>query len=232
MRIPVTLTAVALALGIVAAANSQVYKPSGGGSSSVTSGTTASSGCVDTAVLESRANLITCDGAILAPAAGPVSIGNGGATTSQLSFTPNSGTAASFGMTNAGTTLTFFSGATAQLSLGSGVAVDSGNGFRWTNSASNPNTTLDTSIFRQAAGVVEVGTGAANASGNILASGFGPGTIYSAAGTVVPACAAGTNGWTIVASDITTATYRTLYASGGANTGRLFCVNGTGWLSD
>lgn len=59
-----------------------------------------------------------------------------------------------------------------------------------------------------------------------------PGVIYSAAGTAVPTCNAGTNGQTIVASDVTTATYRTAYVSGGANTGRLFCVNGTGWISD
>ena len=59
-----------------------------------------------------------------------------------------------------------------------------------------------------------------------------PGTIYSAAGTAVPACAAGTNGWTIVASDVTTVTYRAAYVSGGTNLSRLFCVSGTGWLAD
>jgi hypothetical protein len=59
-----------------------------------------------------------------------------------------------------------------------------------------------------------------------------PGTIYSAAGTPVPTCNAATNGFTVVASDITTATYRASYVSGGTNLGRLFCVSGTGWLVD
>lgn len=62
MRIPVTFTAVALALGVVALANAQVYKPSGGGgSSSITAGTTATSGCGAAGVLFSQSSLVQCD---------------------------------------------------------------------------------------------------------------------------------------------------------------------------
>lgn len=121
------------------------------------------------------------------------------------------------------------------IDLNNGVRIGTGGGGTATNSygfvngAANANV-ADTRISRNAAGVMQVGTTANNAAGNLLASGYGPGTIY-VTGTI-PACAAGTNGWTVVASDITTATYRTPYVGGGANTGRLFCVSGTGWLAD
>jgi hypothetical protein len=65
---------------------------------------------------------------------------------------------------------------------------------------------------------------------NLMSNALGPKTLYSAAGTAVPACAAGTNGWRVIASDITTATYRAPYASGGTIVGQLLCVSGTGWL--
>lgn len=62
MRIRSTLIAFGLALGIVAAANSQVYKPTGGGgSSSITAGTTATSGCGAAGVLFSQSSLVQCD---------------------------------------------------------------------------------------------------------------------------------------------------------------------------
>lgn len=163
---------------------------------------------------------------------GNISIGGGGLTVPQMTFVPNSGIAANLGMANGGSALTFFLGATQHMALGSGISLVSGDGLKWTNNATNANTTLDTSIYRQAAGVVEIGKGAQDATGSILASAYGPGTIYSAAGTAVPACAAGTDGWTVIASDITTVTYRAPYVSGGTNKGRLLCINGTGWLSD
>lgn len=65
MRIRVTLTAVALALGIVALGNAQVYKPGGGGGGgaggTVTAGTTATSGCGAAGVLFSASSLVQCD---------------------------------------------------------------------------------------------------------------------------------------------------------------------------
>jgi hypothetical protein len=144
----------------------------GGGSSSIVSGTTATSGCTDTAVLESRSSVITCDGAILAPSGGPVSIGNGGNSTAQLTFTPNSGTASSFGNANSGGQLIYFLGAAQHVGFGSGVTIVSSDGLKWTNSTSSVTTTLDTSIYRQAAGVLEIGTGGTNASGSLLLTGL------------------------------------------------------------
>lgn len=63
MRIPVTLTAIALALGIVVAANSQVYKPGGGSGSGggITAGTTSTTGCGAAGVLFSSSSLVQCD---------------------------------------------------------------------------------------------------------------------------------------------------------------------------
>lgn len=59
-----------------------------------------------------------------------------------------------------------------------------------------------------------------------------PSTLYSAAGTPLPACNAGTNGASAVVSDSTAPTYRNAYASGGAITARVLCVSGTGWVND
>jgi hypothetical protein len=59
-----------------------------------------------------------------------------------------------------------------------------------------------------------------------------PSTLYSAAGTPLPACNAGTNGATATVSDTTAPTYRSAYTSGGAITGRVLCVSGTGWVND
>lgn len=237
MRIPVTLTAVALALGIVAAANSQVYKPTGGGSglSSITAGTTPTTGCGAAGVLFSASSLVQCDtGFTYAGAGGNIAFtgsvsgpATGAAATTTYNFgTPGTGL---FGNTTS-VQVAAGGGTVAQFTAG---AFNLTNGSQTTISAFNLGWNAnDTTISRSAAGTLRIGTALNSAAGNLLASGFGPGTIYSAAGTPAPACAAGTNGWTIVASDITTATYRTLYVSGGANTGRLFCVSGTGWLSD
>jgi hypothetical protein len=156
----------------VAAWGQQISGGNASGSSSITSGTTTTSGCTDTAVLESRSNVVTCDGAILAPSGGPVSIGNGGNSTAQLTLTPNSGTASSFGSANSGGQLIYFLGAAQHVGFGSGVTIVSSDGLKWTNSTSSVTTTLDTSIYRQAAGVLEIGTGGTNASGSLLLTGL------------------------------------------------------------
>lgn len=71
-----------------------------------------------------------------------------------------------------------------------------------------------------------------DASGNGTFSLIKPTTIYSAAGTPLPACAAGTDGNSAVVSDATSATYAGTYTSGGAQKRRVLCVNGTGWITN
>ena len=58
-----------------------------------------------------------------------------------------------------------------------------------------------------------------------------PSLLYSANGTPVPACNAGSNGSSLVVSDTTAPTYRSTYTSGGTVTGRLLCAGGT-WVND
>jgi len=57
-----------------------------------------------------------------------------------------------------------------------------------------------------------------------------PVTIYSAAGTALPSCAAGTKGGMAIVSDATTPTYLATYASGGAVVAPVMC-NGTNWVT-
>jgi hypothetical protein len=57
-------------------------------------------------------------------------------------------------------------------------------------------------------------------------------TIYSAAGTPLPTCNAGTDSTTAIVSDATGATYAAAYTSGGAQKRRVLCVNGTGWITN
>jgi len=56
-------------------------------------------------------------------------------------------------------------------------------------------------------------------------------TIYSAAGTAVPTCNGTNEGRRVSVSDTTAPTYRSVYASGGAVHGSLYC-DGTNWLND
>ena len=61
-----------------------------------------------------------------------------------------------------------------------------------------------------------------------------PGTIFSAAGTALPTCAAALKGAETVVSDATTPTYMGAYASGGTITTAVICsFNGTtyAWLT-
>lgn len=55
---------------------------------------------------------------------------------------------------------------------------------------------------------------------------------YSAAGTPLPTCNASTNGAQVYVSDATAPTYHGAYASGGAVPAGVYCINGTGWVTD
>lgn len=57
-----------------------------------------------------------------------------------------------------------------------------------------------------------------------------PGVLYSAAGTALPACAAGNKGLKAVVSDATSPTYLGTYTSGGAVVSPVIC-NGSGWVT-
>lgn len=90
-------------------------------------------------------------------------------------------------------------------------------------------TSTTTGAFRLTGGIGVTGAaffGSTMNSPNIQSS-----TIYSAAGTALPVCAAGTNGMSAVVSDATGATYASAYTSGGGQTRRVLCINGTGWTT-
>lgn len=57
-----------------------------------------------------------------------------------------------------------------------------------------------------------------------------PTTIYSAAGTPLPACVAGIDGAQAVVSDATSPTYLAAYTSGGATVAAVLC-NGSSWVT-
>ena len=70
--------------------------------------------------------------------------------------------------------------------------------------------------------------------GSIGATQFHPTTIYSAAGTALPACASGIVGTEAVVSDATSPSYMGAYTSGGTITTAVICsYNGTtySWLT-
>jgi hypothetical protein len=66
---------------------------------------------------------------------------------------------------------------------------------------------------------------------DVLAQTVVLGYLYSAAGTALPACNAGTKGAHATVSDATSPTYLGSYVSGGSLTAPVFC-NGTSWLTD
>lgn len=176
-----TTPAISLALGAITptsvaiGAGSAITSSGAGGAlggnaftsnSPLTSGTTTTTGCTDNAVLESRGSLVTCDAAILAPSGGPVTIGNGGATTRQLIFAPNAGNSAAFGAVSGGGGLALFLNTIASSRLDASMTVGNSGCFRWTSS-SDPTGAFDTALCRLGAGIVEVGTSAANALGTL-----------------------------------------------------------------
>lgn len=177
-------------------------------------------GCVAAVSEADSGDPVTLTGHLVIPngAAGSPSIALGGTGSTTGIFGSNT----TFIIANSGVASVTVTAA-AMLLAQNALNLPTGNSIGWN---------ADTFLSRSAASTLRVGATSGTATGNLLVSGIGPGTIYSAAGTAVPACAAGTNGWTIVASDVTTVTYRAAYVSGGANLSRLFCVNGTGWLAD
>lgn len=193
MRIPVTLTAIALALGVVAAANSQVYKPTaGGGSSSITAGTTATSGCGANGVMFSQSSLVQCDtGFTYAGAGGQVALTGSIAVPNGAAGTP------SFVLGNSGSTTGIFGSNTTFIIGTSGVAqatitsnslaLASANSTSWGG---------DTFLSRSAANTLRIGATAGTATGslaltNLTASGTLAATLTTATGANV-VCNAGT----------------------------------------
>jgi hypothetical protein len=70
--------------------------------------------------------------------------------------------------------------------------------------------------------------------GSEVAKNWTPSTIFSAAGTALPTCAAGIKGMQAVVSDATVPLYMTAYTSGGGITTAVICsYNGTtySWLT-
>lgn len=73
---------------------------------------------------------------------------------------------------------------------------------------------------------------AGNFSGVVTLPFLQASTIFSAAGTPVPACNAGNNGLILTVSDATAATYYGAYVTGGAQLRTAICINGTGWVTN
>lgn len=102
-------------------------------------------------------------------------------------------------------------------------------GFSSSTTAITP---LDTTLCRQGAGVEEVNAGTGcGATGSLWLASLRLGTAFSAAGTPLPTCNAGSQGDNRQVSDATSPTYMATYTSGGAVIARVFC-NGTNWLTD
>jgi hypothetical protein len=199
---------------------------------SLVTGTTAITGGATTQVLFNNGGVLGSDAGLtkVSGATGQVTFGG------PISGPAGSATATTYNFGTAGTGI-FGSSTTVQFSVGGSLSAYFGTGLVIVGSGTSLNIEfgngVNTYLGSSGAGVITSSTNNShNGLGTFTAASFAPGIIYSAAGTAVPACGAGTNGWTVVASDITTATYRTAYVSGGSNTGRLFCLSGTGWLSD
>ena len=83
---------------------------------------------------------------------GLTTIGGGGLTVPQLTFTPNSGIATSLGSANSGSGLVVFAGATSMMSFASnGPTLGATNSIQWTNAGGNPLTTTDVALVRDGA---------------------------------------------------------------------------------
>jgi hypothetical protein len=89
----------------------------------------------------------------------------------------------------------------------------------------------DTSLTREAAGVMQVGTSSANANGSLWAANIRTATAYSVAGTALPTCNAAAAGTRAYVTDATSPTYLGTYTSGGGTTAPVFC-NGSNWVTD
>lgn len=89
---------------------------------------------------------------------GLVTVGGGGASVPQLTFTPNSGVEMSFGMINGGSLLDWFNSGTVFGALGNGVFLRNDGQFLFGNST-NPNSTMDTGVGRVSAGIAKITDG-------------------------------------------------------------------------
>jgi hypothetical protein len=92
---------------------------------------------------------------------------------------------------------------------------------------------VDAEISRVGAAELQIfNRNVGNSGGRLDVSQWGVLTIYSAAGTALPACAAGTNGVSAIVSDAVTPTFRGAYTSGGGGVmARVLCVSPT-WITD
>jgi hypothetical protein len=95
----------------------------------------------------------------------------------------------------------------------------------------------DTTVSRKGAGIVQIGTTAANSLGTLLATGTQLANPFSVAGTAIPACASAYLGTRYLVSDATVATPGTAYTGSGTFTIAVECTfNSTGsvytWIID
>lgn len=113
----------------------------------------------------------------------PVTIALGDNSFRQLAFKPNSGVDTAFGSVNTGSGLLFFLGTAKVLVLdGTGVTYARDNYHSWSNNATIPNTTKDTTLSRLSPGNLQIGTSSNNALGSLnLTNITGTGTISGAA---------------------------------------------------
>ena len=83
---------------------------------------------------------------------GLTTIGGGGNSIPQLTFTPNSGIVTSLGSANSGSGLVVFAGATPMMTFASaGPTLGASNPIQWTNAGGNPLTTTDVALVRDGA---------------------------------------------------------------------------------
>lgn len=207
--------------------------PCAAGGSGITAGTTTTTGCGAAGVLFSLSGLVQCDTGFTysGTVTGVVQLPDGAAAGGSVGVPGIAFVGAPLvGMRRNGTTAAIFTASSADIFAwaASQLIMRNNGSYGWSSSAAVTGST-DTQLVRNAAAVVQVTP--AN-TGTMMSALFAPSVLFSAAGTALPACAAGTNGYTAIVSDNTAPTYRSAYVSGGAIVTRMICVSGTGWLSD
>ena len=100
--------------------------------------------------------------------AAPVQIDSGGLSVPQLTFLPNSGVSTSLGAANGGSALIVFSGAAQTHSFNNGYFELANGGYiGWSNTSGNAVTTIDVSIGRVSAGLMQILTSGAACCGSL-----------------------------------------------------------------
>ena len=135
-------------------------------------------------------------------------------TSAGLTFNPATGalTSTSFGTTSS----TVFIGANRV--TGSSTTI-----FGFTNGASGGGT-IDTTACRNAAGIVEIGSGTTcNSLGGIKPANVVPGILYSVAGTPLPTCSSTISGEQATVSDATSPTYMGAYTGSSTVVAAVIC---------